>query len=429
VTDTQAETPGSTGVTARAATFVPGRDRYLDLLRAVALVRILALHTFFEAVWLTVVFPSLGVMFALAGALMARSLDRPTLQVLRSRSRRLLLPLWIYSITMVGLLVLQGWRPVDGDAGGWWLRLVLWFVPVGDPPFPQVDASVSEYAPLAWGDGAADILWYIRAYFWFVLLSPFLLKAFKRLPWVTLGAPLLLTVLLTADLLPFPGEVISVVESFATYGSCWVLGFAYQRGFLQALPRIITPVVAVGVMAAGLLWAATHLPEDTGWDLGAIPLAQALWSIGFVVLLLRISPSWSTLPGPLRAFDGAITLVNNRAITIYLWHTPLLIATVPLIDRLWAYPVIADNVPWLLNSQGLQFAALLVMLGLAILVVGWVEDLAARRSLRLWPTGKRKPRPAREDADGGPGRAAGPGEGGSSGGHPGEFAGTAGDHS
>ncbi|MBG6183441.1 hypothetical protein IWX65_001392 [Arthrobacter sp. CAN_A214] len=63
----------------RAGTLVPGRDRYLDLLRAIALVRIVALHTFFNAVWLTVVFPSLGVMFALAGALMARSLERPAL--------------------------------------------------------------------------------------------------------------------------------------------------------------------------------------------------------------------------------------------------------------------------------------------------------------------------------------------------------------
>ncbi|WP_334684281.1 acyltransferase family protein [Arthrobacter sp. CAN_A6] len=135
----------------RPGTLVPGRDRYLDLLRAIALVRIVALHTFFNAVWLTVVFPSLGVMFALAGALMARSLERPALEVLRSRTRRLLLPLWVYSLTVVGLLSLQGWRPAEGDAGGWWLRLMLWFVPLGDPPFPQVDPAASDYSALAWG--------------------------------------------------------------------------------------------------------------------------------------------------------------------------------------------------------------------------------------------------------------------------------------
>lgn len=178
-----------------------------------------------------------------------------------------------------------------------------------------------------------------------------------------------------------------MVDGFATYGSCWVLGFAYQRGFLQALPRVATPLVAMLLMAAGFWWAAGHL-GDTGWDLGAIPLAQALWSFGFCVLLLRISPSWSTLPRPLRIFDGTITLINNRAITIYLWHIVLLIATVPLIDQLWNIPFLETSFSWLLKSEALQFAAVWLMLGLVILAVGWAEDVAARRPPRLWPSGK-----------------------------------------
>jgi peptidoglycan/LPS O-acetylase OafA/YrhL len=365
---------------------VPGRDRYLDLLRAIALVRIVAYHTFYQAVWLTIVFPSLGVMFALAGALMARSLDRPTGQVLKSRLKRLLLPLWVYSGVIVGLLLVQGWRPSPDDGAGWWLRLLLWFVPIGDPPFPEGDPS------LAWGETAEVHLWYIRAYFWFVVLSPLLLKAFKRVPWVMLAAPLLLIVALEAGLIPLRNPVASVVYDFATFGSCWMLGFAYQRGFLQALPRIITPLVAVAIMCLGFWWAATHLPEN-GWDLGQIPLAQALWSFGFVVLLLRISPSWSALPGPLRPFDKAITLINNRAVTIYLWHIPLLIAIEPLMELLWNAPFLADTVPGLVDSQWLQFAGVWVLLGLTILAVGWVEDVAASRPPRLWPTGKRRPRP------------------------------------
>ncbi|CAL9302020.1 hypothetical protein SUDANB51_04784 [Streptomyces sp. enrichment culture] len=49
------------------------RDRYFDVLRAVALVRVVAYHTFGWA-WAGLVFPSMGVMFGLAGTLMARSL-------------------------------------------------------------------------------------------------------------------------------------------------------------------------------------------------------------------------------------------------------------------------------------------------------------------------------------------------------------------
>ncbi len=33
--------------------------------------------------------------------------------------------------------------------------------------------------------------------------------------------------------------------------------------------------------------------------------------------------------------DGVVTLMNNRAITIYLWHNLLLVAAVPLIDLRW----------------------------------------------------------------------------------------------
>src|SRR4051812_14824854 len=61
-----------------------GRARYLDLLRAVALVRVVTYHAFGWA-WLTLAFPSMGVMFALAGSLMARSLDRPAVSVVRGR--------------------------------------------------------------------------------------------------------------------------------------------------------------------------------------------------------------------------------------------------------------------------------------------------------------------------------------------------------
>ncbi|MDQ5861952.1 MAG: hypothetical protein M3536_06790 [Actinomycetota bacterium] len=62
--------------------------------------------------------------------------------------------------------------------------------------------------------------------------------------------------------------------------------------------------------------------------------------------------------------DGVVTLMNNRAITIYLWHNLLLVAAVPLIDLRWD-PTHSEAVPWLLEG----------------------EDLSARRSPRMWPVG------------------------------------------
>ena len=106
----------------------PGRDRYLDLLRSIALVRVVVYHLFGWA-WLTVLFPSMGVMFALAGSLMARSLDRPALGVIRGRVRRLLPPMWAFARSC-SRDVLVGWKPVKEDGGTWCLvKLVNYIVP------------------------------------------------------------------------------------------------------------------------------------------------------------------------------------------------------------------------------------------------------------------------------------------------------------
>lgn len=132
-----ADAAGAAGAEKKPA--VPGRDRYLDLLRSIALVRVVAYHLFGWA-WLSVLFPSMGVMFALAGSLMARSLNRPALSVIKSRVRRLLPPLWVFSALMLGLLFVQGWSPgKDPDLGGhFWgpVSVFNYLVPIGAPPYP-----------------------------------------------------------------------------------------------------------------------------------------------------------------------------------------------------------------------------------------------------------------------------------------------------
>ena len=385
-TDTSAGTAGS-GAPAGAGTQpgVHGRDRYLDLLRAVALVRVVVYHTFSWA-WLTFLFPSMGVMFALAGSLMARSLGRPALGVVRSRIRRLLLPLWLYAAVLLTLLFVQGWRPGTGVNG--WLRLACWLVPVGSPPYPELIGDGGGLLDETWAMEAAGPLWYLRAYLWFVLLSPLMLRAFRRLPWVTLLAPLALTAVVGTGLVTVPGETGEAVTDFAVYGSCWLLGFAHHDGLLRRLPSYAVFVAAPVAMAVGLWWASGHPGED-GWDLNDIPLGQAMWSFGFCLLLLRISPSWKRLPGPMHRLERPVTLANSRAVTLYLWHQPALIAAIPLMDLLWRIPFVenSERISELLESSydGLVFVAVWPLVALLIAAFGWAEDVAARRRPRLWP--------------------------------------------
>lgn len=369
----------------------PGRDRYLDLLRSVALVRVVVYHLFGWA-WLTVLFPSMGVMFALAGSLMARSLKRPAASVIRSRIRRLLPPLWAFAAVVLTMMFANGWNPAKDDGTWGLIGLLNYVVPIGAPPYPWQLGSPSGLLDVTWAVQAAGPLWYLRAYLWFVIASPLLLWAFRRAPWPTLLAPLGLTAIVGTGLVTIPGETGRAITDFAVYGGCWVLGFAHHDGMLKQIPRYVSVSCASLVMAFGLWWASNHLGSD-GWDLNDIPLAQATWSFGFVVILLQYSPSWRELPGRLAQWDRLVTLSNNRAVTIYLWHNMLIMATVPLVDLLY-------RLPFMQNERGVEalgstytlwmFALVWPLIGLAVLAVGWVEDLAAKRKPRLWPNGAKR---------------------------------------
>ncbi|WP_409239310.1 acyltransferase family protein [Streptomyces sp. PA5.6] len=368
-----------------------GRDRYLDLLRSLALVRVVVYHLFGWA-WLTIAFPSMGVMFALAGSLMARSLKRPAWGVIRGRIRRLLPPMWVFSAVALALLFAGGWNvSEDPDHGGTWgvVSLLNYVFPVGAPPFPW---NLGEKAGLledTWPAQAAGPLWYIRAYLWFVIASPLLLRAFRKMPWATLLAPLALTAVVGTGVVTIHGETGNAVSDFAVYGSCWVLGFAHHDGLPARIPRYLAVSASALIMAFGLWWASGHLGPD-GWDLNDIPLAQATWSFGFVVILLQYSPSWQELPGRLAKWDKLITLSNNRAVTIYLWHNFLIMATVPIIDQVYDLPFM-ENEQWssALDTTYMLWMTLLIwpLIGLMVVAVGWVEDLAAKRRPRLWPNG------------------------------------------
>ena len=77
----------------------PMRNRYIDLLRAVAIARVVVYHT---SGWTLLSFlPAMSLMFALGGSLMASSLDRSGARAMGRRLRRLLPSLWLVSAVFV----------------------------------------------------------------------------------------------------------------------------------------------------------------------------------------------------------------------------------------------------------------------------------------------------------------------------------------
>jgi peptidoglycan/LPS O-acetylase OafA/YrhL len=195
------------------------RNRYFDVLRALAIIRVVVYHATGWAV-LTIVFPAMGTMFALSGSLMATSLDRYGVRAVSRRARRLLPPLWAMAAVFVPAMMFTGLT------FSW--RLLLWIVPLADPPTN------------GWGGTMLGVVWYLRQYLWFVLLSPLALPLFRRWPVPTFIAPFGLLVAIELGL-----PQVSMLRDLAVYFGCWLLGFAHHDGMLERLPRRVLPAHGV----------------------------------------------------------------------------------------------------------------------------------------------------------------------------------------
>jgi peptidoglycan/LPS O-acetylase OafA/YrhL len=316
------------------------RNRYLDLLRAVATVRVVVYHCTGWAA-LTVVFPAMSVMFALAGSMMAASLDRYGPWAVERRMHRLLPSLWV----LVGIAVPS--MLAIGLVWDW--RVLLWAFPIQDPP-----------ATGFWLEALAA-MWYLRDFLWFVLLSPLVLPVFRRFPLLTIAVPYVALAVITLAGHNSP----PVVRDLALYGGPWLLGFAHHDGLLRRRRWWLIGALAV----AGAGWALTH-PGPRGLDLNDIPLGNALWSAAFVLVLLSISPAVRS--------SRLLTVLNARALTIYLWHVPFIVALSKLAE--WAgLPIFGwVGITW-------RLAVITVLLTIVVLAVGWVEDVAAGRRPQLIP--------------------------------------------
>lgn len=357
-----------------------GRDRYIDVLRAAALIRVVTFHALGWA-WLPLLFPSMGIMFALAGALVAGSLDRAASigAFYRKRLRRLLLPFWVFGAVVVGVLLLRGWE-VSYDDNSYpltWDTAWLWILPLSDPP-----ASSQ-------GDEWTGPLWYIRTYLWLVLLSPALLWLFRRWPLRVIAVPVATLLLISSGLLILEGRTSSIVIDLCTFTGCWLLGFAHHDGLLRRLPMARTLLVGVALMGAGTWYSASYQEQYGPIGIDNIPLANMLYGFGAVLLLLRLYPRLTWLER-VRPLDAVVGLLNQRAMTVYLWGN-VAIAMAPVVldsTGLGAYDTESTLSAWV--RYGTAWA---LIVGIVTLV-GWVEDVAAGRDVRILPGRLRVPAPA-----------------------------------
>jgi hypothetical protein len=323
----------------------------------------------FPVAWLSMIFPSMGVMFALGGSLMAKSVDRSAGEAISGRVRRLLPAYWVMGLALVPAMFVTGWEHIPGVRS-----LLLWIVPIAEPPVT------------AWAAPVTGVLWYLATYLWLVFLSPVLLACYRRARVVTVIAPLALLSALDHVPWPFGDRAESVATDVLTFAACWILGFAHRDGDLRRVPAPLIWLLALAGTSGALWWVWTH-PGEEGVDLSTTPLAYGIYSAGFVLVLVRLSPSMTWLARR-RFLDRLVSLFNARAVTIYLWHNAAITVAFPIGDaiRLWRFG--GDDTA-LTNVLYMGIAVALICC--VVPAIGWVEDIAARRKPQLLPWGRAAP--------------------------------------
>ncbi|MFI5844401.1 acyltransferase [Catenuloplanes sp. NPDC051500] len=329
------------------------RNRYLDCLRAAAVVRVVVYHVTGLAA-LTILLPAMSVMFALAGSLMAASVDRFGVSAIGRRMRRLLPSLWAVMALFLPVMLATGL--------GWDWRILFWAAPFIDPPAN------------GFGLAALSANWYLRDFLWFVALSPLVLPIFRRFPLPTLAAPFVLLIVTELKLVTIDNYVL---RDIGMYFGAWMLGFAHHDGMLRRLTwRRLVPIAAV-LAVAGAAWIVTH-PGPRGYDLNDIRIGNALWSSAFVLIALGLAPD--ALPWLSRRprLDRLVTFLNSRALTIYLWHVPIIVG-VGWVALRYGWPLTGAA------ATTVRLAVVLAGVALAVLAFGWIEDVAAKRRPELFP--------------------------------------------
>lgn len=349
----------------------PRRDPFLDLVRAVATVRVAVWHAYGAAAisWVIAAVPA---MCFVTGDLLAGSASRRgSGAVALDRLRRIALPLWAFSALAWIAIAVGSARtgqevPVE--------RAVLWFVPVLDP------------AGTPWEAGwLASPLWYLRVLVWLLVVSPVLLWVARRAP--VAGIAVGIAGVVACERLVrsgawTPGAAPRLwwyLGDLFLYGTFLVAGAARRSGRLAWPARRWWPVALV----AGVAAVAWH--RGGGLESLVVNDSQLLHLlVGFAWLAVALA-----VESPLRRLAQArlvapaVAVLGRRALTVYLWHTAAIAVALAAVARFprATGPLAAVVFP----------LAVVVLVAVAVVAIGWVEDVAAGRRVVAWPT-RRRPR-------------------------------------
>jgi peptidoglycan/LPS O-acetylase OafA/YrhL len=320
------------------------RRRVLDLLRAVATLRVVVYHASGDPRWSWIA--AIPVMFFVGGSLFAASLDRrPAGPVLRSRLRRVLVPTVAYVAVAAAVVTLaRGWHQVRPWA------------------FAGIEMGSARTSHLYW---TWMHLWYVFAYVVFMLLGVPLRRVVRSRPLLVLGP--LAAICIVSGALRDPLLGAGVANLFF-----WLLGMSLHDRGDQTPSR--PWCVVLGVAAAGVGLAYGSVVTGFQQVVTAVPFLTLAMGLAWLLLAASAEP-WLEDLMRFRAVDVPVRFLQQRALTIYLWHAAAIGIVRSWVDPRWR----AAGATWV------QVALTLGVTFVLTLCMGWIEDLAAGRSPRVVP--------------------------------------------
>ncbi|MEO3752061.1 acyltransferase [Streptomyces sp. B6B3] len=363
----------------------PERERYVDLLRALAILVVVLGH------WMVVVVT--GGARGLDGFSALRVLEwgRPITWLVQ------VMPVFFMVGGFANAASLTSRLRRGGDAQDWLLdrgarlvrpttALLVTLAAAG------LVARLAGVRPAQVGQAvslASIPLWFLLVYLVAVILTPLTHRLHRR---VGLAVPLVLVALVAA------GDVARLVFDASTpqlgnYLFAWLavhqIGFAWQDGTLPVRPGVAAPLLVGGAAAAVLLTALGPYPVSMvsipGAPLGNLSpptlalLALATAQLGLVLLLRDVGDRWMRRSGPWLA----VIAVNSVILTLLLWHMGafVVVAVAVYAAGLPLPQPPEDTGAWLLWK--LQWlAALVVVLGALVAVFGRIERRGGPRGRR-----------------------------------------------
>ena len=172
--------------------------------------------------------------------------------------------------------------------------------------------------------GAGMPLWFLAAYLASQLNIPLLARLHARAPWLTLAA--LVTLVVAVDC--FRGALPLLAYANLVFLWCAVqqLGFLTADGHLARLPR--SGLVGLIVAANLLLGLITGLGLYSGnmlVNLNPPNLCLFLLGVSQAAVLQLFRPGMDWISG-IHWVRAVVSAAGRRAMTVYLWHLPLLAA-------------------------------------------------------------------------------------------------------